>query len=219
MASSFIKVLKHNLVNFPGWRTSRKIIVIESDDWGSIRMSSKKAYDFFLKKGYPVDKNPYNRYDSLESNLDMEILLDTLSSVTDKNGNPALLTLNNVVGNPDFERIKESEYSKYYCETFDKTLNKYPAHDKVMALYHEGINKRLIRPQYHGREHLNISRWMRDLKSGNKALLDAFDKGMYSLHSENNPVYRNEYLDELDFDTLDQITGQAKMLNEGYEIF
>ena len=32
-----------NLSNLPGWRTSRKIVVIESDDWGTIRMPSNKA--------------------------------------------------------------------------------------------------------------------------------------------------------------------------------
>ncbi|NTW32234.1 MAG: hypothetical protein HGB12_06370 [Bacteroidetes bacterium] len=30
--------------NIPGWRTDRKILVIESDDWGSIRMPSKETY-------------------------------------------------------------------------------------------------------------------------------------------------------------------------------
>jgi len=29
--------LHRYIANIPGWRTNRKIIVIESDDWGSIR--------------------------------------------------------------------------------------------------------------------------------------------------------------------------------------
>ena len=35
--------VSRNLSNLPGWRTKRHIIVIESDDWGSIRMSSKEV--------------------------------------------------------------------------------------------------------------------------------------------------------------------------------
>jgi len=35
-----IKSIKSHLLNLPGWHTNRKIVVIESDDWGSIRMSS-----------------------------------------------------------------------------------------------------------------------------------------------------------------------------------
>lgn len=29
-----ISNLAHNLLNIPGWHTNRKIVVIESDDWG-----------------------------------------------------------------------------------------------------------------------------------------------------------------------------------------
>ena len=39
-----ISSLKRNLLNFRGWTTKRKIVVIESDDWGSIRMPSKNIF-------------------------------------------------------------------------------------------------------------------------------------------------------------------------------
>ena len=58
-------------INSRGWRTDREIVVIESDDWGSIRMPSKRVYDELLSKGFPVDILPYLRYDSLESNIDL----------------------------------------------------------------------------------------------------------------------------------------------------
>ena len=76
-----MKNLIKNLANLPGWRTNRKIVVIESDDWGTIRMSSKEAFNSLLKKGYPVDQCPYNKYDALESNQDLEMLFDVLNSV------------------------------------------------------------------------------------------------------------------------------------------
>ena len=42
--------LKHRLsniiYNIPGWRTKRHIVVIESDDWGAIRMPSRQVFDF-----------------------------------------------------------------------------------------------------------------------------------------------------------------------------
>ena len=38
------QTITHNLLNIPGWRTKRHIVVIESDDWGSIRMPSKEVY-------------------------------------------------------------------------------------------------------------------------------------------------------------------------------
>ena len=212
-------IFTRNLLNIPGWRTHRKLVIIESDDWGSIRMASKDVFNILLNKGYPVDQNPYNRFDALESNEDLEVLFETLSSVTDQFGNHAIITINNVVANPDFDRIKDSGYKQYHFETFDKTLNRYPAHDRVMSLYREGILKRIIRPQFHGREHLNISRWMRDLQTGNKTLLDAFEHRMYSLHAESNPTYKNEYLDSLDIDNLANIPVQIEMLKDGLKIF
>ena len=39
-----IRNIFHNLLSIPGWRTNRHIVVIESDDWGSIRMPSKEVY-------------------------------------------------------------------------------------------------------------------------------------------------------------------------------
>ena len=38
------QTITHNLLNIPGCRTNRHIVVIESDDWGSIRMPSKEVY-------------------------------------------------------------------------------------------------------------------------------------------------------------------------------
>ena len=153
-------------------------MVIESDDWGSIRMKSKGAYVNLLIKGYPVYKNAFNRMDTLESNKDIELLMEVFSSVKDKNGKPAIMALNNVVVNPDFKKIKESDFKQYYFKPFTETLKRYPAHDQVYNLLKIGVNQGLFRPQYHGREHLNIGRWMRDLRLGKKPLLDAFEHQM-----------------------------------------
>ncbi|HAH58802.1 MAG TPA: hypothetical protein DCL86_11695 [Bacteroidales bacterium] len=104
-------IITRNLLNIPGWRTKRKIVVIESDDWGSIRMDSPEAYRHFLSLGYPVDQCPYNRYDMLESNTDLEMLFEVLDSVRDIHGRPAMLTANSLVANPDFEKIEADNFA------------------------------------------------------------------------------------------------------------
>ena len=50
-----------------GWTTDRKILVIESDDWGSIRMPSREIYEKSLRAGYRVDLNMFDKYDSLHA--------------------------------------------------------------------------------------------------------------------------------------------------------
>jgi hypothetical protein len=74
------------LKNIPGWRTNRKIIVIESDDWGSIRMPSRSAYGKLIKAGLNLnggDGLRYSLYDSLESKSDLEGLFHVLESFRD----------------------------------------------------------------------------------------------------------------------------------------
>jgi hypothetical protein len=208
-----------NLLNIPGWRTKRKIVVIESDDWGSIRMASKEAFNYFLSLGYPVDQCNYNKYDALESNDDLELLYEVLSSVKDKCGNPAVITANSLVANPDFERIKASLFQDYYFERVTETLQRYPNHDRVYKLVKEGIEHKVFRPQFHGREHLNVPRWMSALQQGDKAALEAFGQSMFSVHSEVLPTNKFEFMDALDCDSPEHLAQLSGVLTEGLKIF
>ena len=60
-----------------GWRTNRKIIVIESDDWGTVRMPSLKAFERLEKAGLDLvsrDGERYARTDTLASVSDLSML-------------------------------------------------------------------------------------------------------------------------------------------------
>ncbi len=165
-----------------GFRTNRHIVVIESDDWGSIRMPSLEVLHNLQEKNVKfLTEIGYDKYDSLASNEDLEILMDALSSVKDKNNNPAKLTLNCVVANPDFKKIKESNYTQYHYELFTDTLKRYPSHDKAFHLWKEGMAKNLFQPQFHGREHLNVQMWMNLLQNKSQSVLAAFDKEVFSM--------------------------------------
>ncbi len=217
---SFKKKITRNLLNVPGWQTGgRKLVVIESDDWGTVRVSSKEAYHHFLKNNLPVNECPYNSNDMLESNVDMERLYETLSSVKDKNGHPALLTANNIVGNPDFKKIKAAGYLQYYYEPFTETYKHYPGHNKVMELYKEGIDKKMLLPQFHGREHVNVARWLKALQQNDKAAHLAFEQNMFSVHAERNPKVVNEYMDALDADSDKELQTKPAIVAEGLGLF
>ena len=219
MKLSFKKNITRNVLNIPGWRSNRKIVVIESDDWGTIRTSSRDAYQHFLNNGYPVNECPYNSNDALESDEDMELLFEILSSVNDKNGNPAVVTANNIVANPDFEKIKASGYQQYFFEPFTATLQQYPRHHRVEALYKEGIEKKLFMPQFHGREHVNTNRWLHSLQKNEKAIKLAFEQSMFSVHYDTKPVVVNEWMDALDGDSANALNEKAAMLKQGLELF
>jgi hypothetical protein len=176
-----IKRLINKLYEYRDFKTNRKIVVIESDDWGMIRMPSKEVYKYLLNKGYPVDENPYCRYDNIESNDDMEGLFEVLASVKDSKGMNAVFTANNIVANPDFDAIETSGFSTYAYEKFTDTLQKYPNRNNVTDLYKEGINSRLFIPQFHGREHINVPNWMQKLREKDVVTHEAFKLNFYSL--------------------------------------
>lgn len=213
------KVITRNLLNARGWQTRKKIVVIESDDWGTIRSSGKAAYEQLLKHNLPVDKSPYCALDMLENNTDIEMLYDTLSSVKDTHGNPAVITANNIVANPDFEKIKDSGYSQYFFEPFTETYKRYPHHDRVFKLYKEGIDKKLFVPQFHGREHVNVPRWMKALQSGDTITRLVFEQNMFSVHLGKQAPVVNELLDALDGDSAEELGEKFSSLEQGLEMF
>ena len=141
MLKSYLAGIRKNL---PGWRTRRKILVIESDDWGSIRMPSREVYQKCLKAGYPVDQSEYERVDSLASEEDLELLFDLLLSFRDLHGNHPVLTANCLVANPDFERIKEAKFREYHYESILDTFKKYPAHQGNFTLWKKAMGRSMM---------------------------------------------------------------------------
>ncbi len=219
MLQNHLRSLKRNLQLIPGWRTTRKIIVIESDDWGTIRMPDKKTLEILAKTNPKLLTNPMNRLDSLESNQDMGALFEVLDSVKDKNGNPAVLTANTIVANPDFEKIKDSGYKEYYFEPFTQTLKKYPDRDGVEELIRQGIKNNLYRPQFHGREHVNIDQWLSALQCGHKELLNAFHYEVFGINLNEKVSIRNNLMSAFDFDNDEQKSKKALIVKEGINLF
>jgi len=208
-----------NAVNFLGWNTNRRIIVIESDDWGSIRMPSKNVYNKFLSKGIPVDQSPYCRYDSLASEDDLKDLFDVLTSVKDSNNNNPAFTANTVVTNPDFLKIKESGYSEYHYELFTDTLKKYPNHSKCFNLWKKGIDEGIFYPQFHGREHLNVPLWLELLQSEHPDFLFAFENNCWGLSTDIYPRLRMSIQASLDIRNQSNLAFQKKSIIKGCELF
>ena len=166
-----------------GWRTSRHLVVIESDDWGTIRMPSREIYEEFLRRGIRVDRDPYCRYDNLATKHDLENLFEVLQSVKDKNGHPAVITANTLSANPVFDKIKESEFTLYYFEPFTETLKRDAAHADAFEMWKEGMAAGVFHPQCHGREHLYVKKWLQTLRNGDKITRTAFDLGTWGLTS------------------------------------
>lgn len=210
--------IRKNLSNAIGWRTKRKIVVIESDDWGSVRTRSKADYDIMLSKGLELNRSNFTRYDALESNSDLENLFEILSKHKDSTGRPTVVTPMCIVANPDFEKIKASDFEQYYFEPFPETCKRYPKHNKVHEFWRIGIKERLFVPQLHGREHLNVAKWIEALQTNNEGLRIAFEHQSFGASWYKN-IRLPEYLAAFHPETKETINYYVKIIETAGKLF
>lgn len=212
------KTIARNFINMRGMRTPRKLVLIESDDWGSIRMPSREVFDSLQAEGLHPETDPYLRYDALESDEDLQQLFSVLTSVEDSKGNPAVLTANAVVANPDFDKIATGQFKAYHYEPFTTTLNRYSGRGQVLDLWKQGIRQGIFIPQYHGREHLHVMRWMADLAAGDEMLHKAFSHRMISISSVPSKM-RFAYMEGMDHQDEKERLAKKEVLETGHSLF
>ena len=214
-----LKNLIKNLSNLPGWRTNRKIVVIESDDWGSIRMPSNEVRAHLQDQSIPmgdIERQRYTSFDTLANSTDFEALYETLYKFKDINNRNPVFTAVSVVANPDFEKIKESNFEHYYYEPFATTLERYQ-HKNAFNMWKEGVKNNLFIPQFHGREHLNVSTWMRQLRLKDKNTLVAFEQKCWGYANANK--YGIDYQAAFDLEFASDLLYQEKVIKDGLELF
>lgn len=157
--------------------------------------------------------------DTLATSEDLENLFQVLSNYKDRNGKNAVFTAISVVANPDFEKIREAEFNKYFYEPFTETLKRYQGCERSFELWKEGIKNGLFIPQMHGREHLNVIAWMKALRSGDKQTREAFYEGIWGF------VPDQSLLPNIDFQAAFLVSDPAeveyhrKIITEGLNLF
>jgi len=209
-------VLKNTFV---GWQTKRQIIVLESDDWGTVRMSSRDSYQKLLSFGIPVDKIHYTKYDALESESDLQSLFETLSKYKDSTGRPPVLTANCLMANPDFKRIKDNDFRHYYFQPVQETFSNYPNHENSFKLWKEGYKNRIFHPQFHGREHVNVNRWMKALRANLVETRLAFEHGVFGISMHGSNEKRKSYMEALAAETGEEAAQIHEIVAEGLAMF
>ena len=163
-----------NLKNLPGWHTRDKLVVFAVDDYGNVRLDSTTAHGKLSAAGLDMSSR-FDNFDALETRQDLEALFEVLGSVSDSRGQPAVFSPYVLCANPDFEAMRNGKQS--YCyeplpRTFSRLACIQPAaYDGAWALWEEGVQQGLLRPQFHGREHLNIEFLERKMRASDKELL------------------------------------------------
>ncbi len=217
---SVIKKIVEGIYNQIGWHTQRKLIVFLSDDWGGIRIESNECRNSLEQKGFNMSANRFNRFDILESDDDLAGLYKVFRKFSDHKGNHPVFTAMTNVANPDFEKIRDDGFQNYHHERFTQTLARYPNHSNVFDLYKEGIADNIFVPQFHGREHLNMKRWMRALQENNPETRTAFDLHFFQLDGKDLPTnYSKGFGAAYDIDSVADINFHREIIIDGLAIF
>lgn len=218
MLAYYKNIIARNIKNSFGWSTKRKIIVFSVDDYGSIRMSSVEARENLRKAGLQIEKSKFDLFDSLEDANDLTQLYDTLNSVKDKNNNPAVFTALSIPANPDFDKMQKDNFQEYSYELITETWKKMPGYENVQNLWNEGINKKLILPQFHGREHLNVKVLMELLRRRDKEVLACFKNNSFgAISTVLYPTIR--YVAAFEFDNFNENECLKQIANDGLDSF
>jgi hypothetical protein len=211
--------IQRNVTNSLGWKTDKKIVVFESDDWGSIRMPSKNVYNKLVNSEVINRNDVYANYDSLECNSDVELLINLLSQFKDSKDKHPVFTLNFIMTNPDFEGIQESSFKEYKYIPFYDYYSLYPEHADVFNLIKDGIERKVFAPEYHGREHVNVQRWLKHLTSGYKPALIAFNENCFHFKTSRSFSKGKSIFATLDFDDKNDTFLLDESLSDGINLF
>ncbi len=218
---TFKEKLAKNYVNARGWKTNNRYLIIESDDWGAIRMPSKSTYNLFIEKKIPVNNLHIDKYDSLESEEDLNALFNVLTSVEDSKGNPAVLTAYQVMANPNFEAIEKNGRKEYVYETILETYKRHSHTQDSFAAIQKGMELGIYIPQFHGREHIHVKRWMEAINSdsekeqlaySNQAIISTFG-------NDDLKPYKKDYFKGFDYETNQEAKEVEAIHQDGLRLF
>lgn len=208
-----------NLKNLLGKKTWRKIVVIECDDWGGIRMPSREVYKILLQKGIINDQDRYIKNDTLADRKDLELLFETLLESKDKRGNPAVMTAVTNVANPDFQRIKDADYEEYFFEPFTKTLLRYGRGTETFDTWKKGMELGIFTPELHGREHISVQHWLRKLREGDKNLITGFNHEVVALKVDGLHSALDGFRPEFYINSSDQLKFLNNSISDAVHLF
>lgn len=213
MLKSFKSYLAATDINRKGKSIKEKIVIIESDDWGAIRTPSKEVLIDFEKKGLDISNSIY-KVDALENQDDLELLFEVLIKHKGSDGKPAKFTANAIMGNPDFKKIRESDFKEFHYEKFTDTFKNNSKTENNLKLWLEGKSDGVFQPQFHGREHLHYKRWLKVLQDKNEAAHFCFDR---------NATYSGKadysFMEAYDWDSPNDIEEQKSVIQDGLTIF
>lgn len=197
IARDFYRYHHLNRVNKSEYYTDERIVVIESDDWGSIRVPTRKVFSRLAEAGDMPVTDPFLKYDCLESQKDLDDLCEVLQSITGSDGRPVSITANFAMANADFAKIRST--NEYHRESIMDTYQKHYGTNTIIESIKKYCEKKVFVPQLHCLEHLNVNRWMKDIEKEKQDTLLALENNMYGVSASFTKENPYGYMDAFNY--------------------
>lgn len=217
------QTIKKHLINVRGRKIKEQFLVFESDDWGSIRIPNVATRESLVLQGLIRIQDPFSRFDTLETAEDYKALFKILKKHKDANDQHPIITTNFILNNPDFDKIAAGDFTAYYDESFLKTYSTGSQDSEIWNQVKEGISTNLIKPQFHGTQHLNVIRWMKYLQEKEEGFRFAFKHKCFAIDDKIGQNRRSNVMATYDYNNQEELDfikeTILKGLNQFEEIF
>lgn len=148
-----------------GYRFSRPLLLLQSDDWGRVGVRDREGYEALRARGVQMGQHPYDFY-TLETAEDVRRITELLSSHHDSTGRPPSLVMNFITANLDFSRIKAMKTDEIPTMPLSKGLPGTWLRPGLFDSYRQGIKAGLFFPAVHGITHFSQVAAKRVLSAG-----------------------------------------------------
>jgi len=136
----------------PGFRFSRPLVLLQSDDWGRVGVRDAEGQEELRAAGINLGERPYDLY-SLETAEDVHELTAVLQSLQDSVGEPPCIEMNFIVANVDFQASATNGFLDIVVKPLAHGLPGRWARPGLFEAYKAGIQARVFAPALHGTTH------------------------------------------------------------------
>ena len=199
---------------------TRPTVAFQSDDWGRTGLPSMEALDELQSMGLPIGRSAWDYY-GLETEHDVTILGDLLSTLRDEDGRSACFTANFVMANAELSAMREEGFKRFLYRPITEGFP-HPWTDHLMSSYKHNIDRGVFYPGLHGFTHFNVDALMASMKGELKTgetprTLASFDiPYLASLTPEYNFALVQRDGEREEFVDVQQ---QAHWVEKGVEVF
>lgn len=135
-----------------GFRFSRPLIVLESDDWGRVGVRDHEGFEELRAAGVMLGQKSYDFY-TLETAEDVSALYEMLLRHHDSIGRRPCVVMNFVVANVDFPKIESDAFRNLHLQPLADGLPGRWKRPGLLGSYQMGIAAGTFYPGLHGTTH------------------------------------------------------------------